>query len=509
MKNKFINKPTARRTQIAVVIVSVLMLTSCMFMKLSPPPDADKTPDEVNNSCYLATASNMLAIAGYGNGTTVQARTDDIYGDMVTQFGIANSGWTDAALTWWLGSTHNTWTTNPYTIVTVYGNKSPKYPWVNPDGAQDIGNELRSCHPVGLSISWPTDAINASGNPVIGSGGHAITCVGDGKWLPGMTNRETISRNSSVLAVTDSDRDTGGDVQNYTYDTYTNPNPGGANEGNGWYFDFSQNHAYIKHIATLSPTQNPVSGADNIQRVIGSYKIHQSNSVNASDLHYKVSTDAEILSYFTMVSWDLEAVPEIEEGSPRRNIVVDWDFTNKPIPKCKWVIITTEFILRNWNAIKYSDVHFTYPNAVGSKVPLPVDWTVRPFQVQNATSIPNVTGGYFIASFDIIDNSNDSIVGQYRLLHQYSFNQSPEKHTFILQAEKKYKVNNLSFGHSYGYLDQESLWRFEDWMTTYGDTLFTVSEIPLGIDIDWTGRLPYPEGEIFNEKSLILKRDYK
>ena len=32
---------------------------------------------------------------------------------------------------WWLGSVHNTQkTSNPYSVVTVHGNKSPKRPWV-------------------------------------------------------------------------------------------------------------------------------------------------------------------------------------------------------------------------------------------------------------------------------------------------------------------------------------------------------------------------------------------
>ena len=51
--------------------------------------------------------------------------------------------------------------------------KNPRYPWANPNGARFIGNELRRCQFVGLSISWPIAGAQ------IGSGGHAITGWGD------------------------------------------------------------------------------------------------------------------------------------------------------------------------------------------------------------------------------------------------------------------------------------------------------------------------------------------
>jgi hypothetical protein len=94
-------------------------------MKMDPAPDSDK-PLPVpagDNSCWLHTAANMLAGAGYGTGTTVQARADDIWADMNSNYGTANGGWIDTALQWWLQSANNAWTANPCTVVTVYGNK--------------------------------------------------------------------------------------------------------------------------------------------------------------------------------------------------------------------------------------------------------------------------------------------------------------------------------------------------------------------------------------------------
>lgn len=509
MKRQVWSSDWLKHVQPLLMVLAVILFSSCTYMKMNPPPDADKAVAANNNTCYLATAANMLAGAGYGNGTAVQARAEDIYGDLMGHFGTVNSGWTDTALTWWLGSSNNTWPNNPYTLVTVYGNKSPRYPWANANGAQKIGNELRKCDFVGLSISWPTNAVDAGGHPVIGSGGHAITAWGDRSRLPWKGYSAPINVNPTRVRLTDSDRDTGGDVQQYAYDSYTNPNPGGANEGNGWYLNYSANHPYIKHIVTLSPTQQAGGGA-NIQRVVGSYRIQQDKRGRATDLHYIVETDTDILSYHTMVNWHTDVPPAVKENQPRRTVLgVDWDFTKNPIPESKWVTITTEFVLRNWNAIRYDDVHFTYPDGIAGRVLAPVSWNIRSFEVANAAAIPNVTGGYVVASFDIINSSlpaDSNLVGKYRLLHQYSFNQSPERHIFILKGKDGYQVTNLRFGHTYGFLGQQALWGFKDWMTNMRGRKYALSDAPVKIQIDWSGRLPYPRGEDIENRILDIKK---
>ncbi len=483
-----------------ILLIFCASCTSCKYMKLDPPPDVDKgppipTPPALDNTCWMATASNMLAGAGYGNGTTMQQRAEDIYNDMVVwqtdpvdnPTGKEDGGWTDTAINWWLVSPNNTWTTNPYTIVTVDGYKNPRYPWDEPNGAMIIGNELRRCQFVGLSISWPTTSAT------IGERGHAITCWGDNG------NDGDLSYNPSEVIVTDSDRDTGGDVQTYSYDVYTNPNPGGPNEGNGWYFDFDPIHPYIKHIITLCPTDDP---SDNklTQRVTGSYKIHQSNKLNATDLHYKVGTDVNILSYKTTIDWSTENSPVIVESNPRRTLTVDWDLLDKPVPYCTWITITTEFILPNWNAIKYNNVHFTYPKRI-EKVDFPsINWEIKSPRLVNADTILHVTGGYLVGSFNIITQdslNNKKKLAEYRFVHEYNFNQSPELHEFYLSGSKGYLATNLKFGHSYGYPSKRELWNFKNWMTMLDEKDYPLDEKPINISIDWKGQLPYPEGEYY------------
>lgn len=449
------------------------------YMKMDPPPDSDKPlPVPANdNSCWLHTASNMLAAAGYGTGNTVQARADDIWAAMNAQFGTNKSGWIDAALQWWLGSANNTWTNNPYTVVTVYGNKV-KVPWANPNGARDIGNELRTCNMVGISISWPT----GSG----GDGGHAITGWGDDS-----TSMTALTTNPGGLTVTDSDTDSGGDVQVYTYDAYNNPNPGGVNEGNGWYFNCDTPHPFIKHIVTLSRTSGG-TGTSSV-RVVGSYRIHQDKEQQASDLHYRVGTDVDILTYRTWLDWAAPS-PAITETQPLRELAVNWDLSEKKVPQCTWVTISTEFVEPFWNAISYHDVHFTYPDGTGVRFP-DLAWKMETPMIEEAETIPNVTGGYVIGSFDVYDpKTPDEPVVRYRFVHQYLYNQSPEYHTFLLTGTPEFYVTNLSFGHSYGYPTTEELWRFENWMTKISER-YALDDNPVRVHIDWKGRLPYPEGD--------------
>ena len=483
--------------RLLLIFMLLVFCTSCIYMKMDPPADVDKgppapPPPNVDNTCWMATAANMLAGAGYGNGTTLQTRAVDIYNDMVTwetdatnPTGKADSGWTDTALSWWLNSANNTWASNPYTVVTVYGNKNPRFPWANTNGARFIGNELRKCQFVGLSISWPTAGAS------IGSGGHAITSWGD------HSGNGTLSNNPSRVRLTDSDTDTGGDVQNYTYDAYTAPNPGGANEGNGWYINYDPNHPYIKHIVTLCPTDDP---SDNklTQKVIGSYKIHQSNKSHATDLHYNVSTDVTILSYKTIIDWSTENTPSISESDPRRQITVDWDLSDKSVPFCTWVTITTEFVLPTWNAMEYNDVKFTYPKNIESIYLPSLKWEMKTPRIEKADTITNVTGGYIVGSYDIINPQlppEQRTVAEYRFIHEYSFNQSPEMHEFILTGTTGYVATNFRFGHVYGYLNTKELWSFKDWMTEILDKEYRLEDKPIEILVNWEGRLPYPEGE--------------
>ena len=387
------------KTHITIFLVIVTLApagTAQVNWQRSPASDVDKEfisldpglipgVPSTDNSCWLATASNMLAGAGYGQGATIQLRAEDIYFDMITwqaattianAHGVEYGGWTDNAVNWWLGSANNTQAgTNPYTVVTVYGN-TEKIPWANPNGAKYIGNQLRDYQSVGLSISKPKTATKAA------SGGHAITAWGDSG------SAAVLAANPARVIVADSDRDVGGDFQTYTYDNYANPNPGKFNEGSGWYFNYGNNHWFIKHIVTLCPTDSPVDPNDGpTQKVVGSYTIHQDDLESATDLHYNAYTDSDILGYRTEIDWPTNNAPGITESNrhnpslTRDTIQVGWDLSDNPVPYCTYVTITTEFILQNWNGIWYEGVYFTYPRDEMSK------WLQSPYEDSSGTDI--------------------------------------------------------------------------------------------------------------------------
>ena len=68
-------------------------------------------------------------------------------------------------------------------------------------------------------------------------------------------------------------------------------------------------------------------------------------------------------------------------------------------------------------------------------------------------------------------------------------------HTFYLSGSNGYTATNIRFGHSYGYLNTNELWKFEDWMTDLSKENFTLEDKPIEIEINWKGKLTYPEGE--------------
>ncbi len=488
-------------------IVIIFIAASCAYQKMNPAPDVDKgppapAPPAVDNSCWMANASNMLAGAGYGTGSTVQQRSDDIYADMVANYDKANRGWPDAALQWWLGSANNTWTNNPYTVVSVQGTKSMN-PWNNQNIPQIVGNDLRECHNVGLVFSWPTNAVDAGGNPIVGVGGHATTAWGDN------LGKGTLSINPTEIRMTDSDRDAGGDIQIYTHDTFNNPNPGGPNEGNGLYFSYSTPHPYIRCIVMLSATDDP-SDNKQTQIVVGSYKIHQAKKLKATDLHYKVGTDTQILSYKTEIDWDEDLTPTIVESQPNRTeLTVDWDLSDNSVPFCTWVTITTEFVLPAWNAIEYEDVHYTYPEGVVELKFPDLHWALETPKIEKANTIQDVTGGYVIGGFEIVNpevKDNNGVVAEYRFIHQYHYDQNPELHHFFIDGQKGFYVTNLKFGHTYGILTGKDLWKFEKWMTKI-ERKIPLERKKYELKIDWEGKLPYPKGIDIRDAMKYIKQE--
>jgi hypothetical protein len=463
-------------------------------MSAGSPSDVDKSAHGHGSTytCWLATAANMLAGAGYGTGSTMQARADNIYNQLVAHFGTG-SGWMDTALTWWLKSTHNPWN-NKYLVVGLRGS-TLKYPWRPADGAWYIGNELRKCNFVGLSISWPKTSLYGSA-----TGGHAFTCWGDERYTDDNAGAY-LTDNPAKVKTADSDRDTdttGGNIQTYKYDNYLSPNPGKFNHGKGWYINYNNNHPFIKHIATLQQAEyyNDGDTYTRIRKVTGSYKTQKKGVVpDATDLHYDVGTDnVKILRYETDIDWDANSVPTVTNvGSPITQISVDWDLSENPVPYNTWVTITTHFILADDSGVRYKNVNF--PGIYANYPDFGFDMSSISLGDPND---PNICGGYVVGAFDVVDGPN---VTEVRMVYEYDYDQDPEHHTFRLLGDldetQIYQAENFRFGHMYGEPDSNELWTFDEWMSDFPGPYMLEPTSVIELELNWDGMLPYPEGETY------------
>jgi hypothetical protein len=181
---------------------------------LVPVPDVDKVPLPPavgDNSCWQATAANLLGAAGYGTGATPQVRATNIYNQMIGALGKANFGICDRAVNWWLytyGKNPNSpdfMPTNAYTDVTVvdksmtggltYGGVGNDYDFLLGELTRNSGQ----C--VGVSFVNPD---------------HCMTLVG-GNWS------NTLQATGNVCILHDSDRTQPDNVVVVNDDVYNNP----------------------------------------------------------------------------------------------------------------------------------------------------------------------------------------------------------------------------------------------------------------------------------------------
>lgn len=494
---------------LVAVFCCLLVSSSAMadWMQMDPPADVDKkahghsgTPSKP--TCWLAAASNMLARAGYGPGTTVQARADNIYNQMTAHYGVSSPGWTDVAISWWLSSANNTQkTTNSYTVATVYGHKT-KTPYLHDpnwtgmflrsdDLSEFIGNCLRDELSVGVSINFG-----------FSGGGHAITAWGDSN------DSNTLTSNPAKLIVTDSDKDFGGDTQTYTYTLGTT----------AWYLNYNGT-PFIKHIVALHPIDDPNDPNYNgiTQNVTSSYKVYNNHRTcidcNAIGVNYKICSNLSILSYRTSLDWQTSNPLNIQEDpcTPRKYVSVSCDFSDNPVPIGNSFTIDNELVLpydANWPAsMTNTNIVLNYP-ASPDLIKPGFGCLIGNFAIFNIdANDPNITGGYVIASFDIFEDQmggTPNITGQGRVCWEYKYFQDPENHEFTLtslESAEPIWIGNFQFGHSYGILTGDDLWSFDNWlsdayMSPPYESFDAGSQINLQVDLP--GTLPYPRGEDYD-----------
>ena len=157
----------------------------------TPVPDVDKAhvvqglppPIPKDLGCWAAAASNVLGAAGWGTGANAQAKADNIYKDLINQFGTAALGYIDAlgdapaAAKWWV---HNIGLDVAdagagYTPGATYVNFRVKEMTLYEIDANFLLDELARCQYA--TVKWMIPDV----------GGHCVTLVG-GNYGPNSPN---------------------------------------------------------------------------------------------------------------------------------------------------------------------------------------------------------------------------------------------------------------------------------------------------------------------------------
>ncbi len=152
----------------------------------------------------------------------------------------------------------------------------------------------------------------------------------------------------------------------------------------------------------------------------------------------------------------------------------------------------------------------TKPESVPGIAKPSFNWVVET-PILTTPPVPNATGGYLIGAFDLFNQAGE-MVGQNRLMHEYDFDQDPEQHLFRLCGDpdqaSEFMVGNVRFGHSYGFLGPEGLQQFNEWMTYKPAEFMPLSpDCATEVQLDWAGRLPYPQGEVIPPQEPDNDRD--
>ncbi len=452
-------------------------------------PTPGKDPNDM--TCWMATAANMLSGAGYGSGADEIARADDIYQDMLAHYGIYNGGWIEDAIDWWLHSPNNTDPNNHYDKWVVHGTYGA-LPINDSNLPRTIANELRECNFLGVGIRWPYP-----GKIVPGRGGHAITVWGDDVY-----DLNPLTSNPTQMVYTDSDSGVGTAINNYNWTTF-NISSGGTT--NGW--DLNGN-PFIFYYVTLEPEPDGVIA-------MGQKTIHQDDlDMIYNDLHftaYQKEPWIYILSYEVMIDQNFGNVTVVPwdhgEGDGKIHAITV-DYTGMYIPYCTEITITVKFILSEWNTVRFEDVWFTnYGYPAPEKAEPNIGWAAfgiprtQPFPVNipwpypfspvtgvvalvqgvgaNGNGTNNGNGiiyglggpaperGFIIASFDVSD-ADGSMKSTDKLEHEFDDSVWFDLHTLTLYNDEPTEtvyISNLKYGFSEGYLDQNQLKNFNNWLS--------------------------------------------
>ena len=214
------------------------------------------------------------------------------------------------------------------------------------------------------------------------------------------------------------------------------------------------------------------------------------------DLHYRISSNKQILSYRTSIDWDTNHMPSFFEDTNYVN--VNWDLNDHPVPKGTTVTATAEIVVpydANGNTITIDSIMWT-PLLIQ---PLPgAGMWGHHHELIGGYNVyePNICGGYVICACTLYASPSGPPIGEYRWQLQYDYHEDPCLHEVIFLPESAtYFMGNFRFGHSYGLLMDNELKTFNNWKTIVYPTPPFPSLQQMTFPLNWAGQLPYPKGQ--------------
>ncbi len=132
----------------------------------TPIPDVDKSPFPPmpgDNSCWLASASNILAAAGYGGLGPAQHRGQYIYQQLTAAYGIASGGAPDQAISYWLAWHGKNPNSPDYAPTVNYTDVTAEYRTLTQADYNFLKAELLRCQYVGVQFENPSHAVTFVG----------------------------------------------------------------------------------------------------------------------------------------------------------------------------------------------------------------------------------------------------------------------------------------------------------------------------------------------------------
>lgn len=155
----------------------------------TPVPDVNKQPfppNPADSSCWLASASNILAAAGYGIGGPAQLRAQGIYTQLKAAYTPFIGGAPDHAISYWLAWYGKNPMSPEYNPSAHYTDISAEYRLLNLPDYNFLKGELFRNQYVGVQFDSPAHAVTLVGwNDMLGIMGQSIWHDSDRNVGPG------------------------------------------------------------------------------------------------------------------------------------------------------------------------------------------------------------------------------------------------------------------------------------------------------------------------------------